>query len=178
MSSWQKRKVITDGATQEKEGDNHARMRAVLLRHLSCFLFLVEVNCQPYVSFTGSTLANNSYMDVSLVGSGFSGGDSVQCHTDLATCCSGVQGSHRGDWYFPNGTRLSFNSGIIHQTRTAQRVDLHRKSSAILPSGMYRCDIPTLSFHYESDNTVRDTVYVGIYTPVGGQQTSTAFFLY
>ena len=98
-----------------------------------------------------------------------SGGDSVQCHTDLATCCSNGQGYHRRDWYSPDGTRLSFISGIIYQSRTAQRVDLRRRSSAILPSGIYRCDIPTLSFD-------RATVYVGIYTPVGGQQTSAAFF--
>ena len=142
-------------------------MRAVLLRHLSFFLFLVEINSQifPYVSFTRSTKANHSYVDGSLVGNHFSGDDSVQCHTDLATCCSNGQGYHRGDWYSPDGTRLSFNSGIIYKSRTAQRVDLRRRSSAILPSGIYRCDIPTLSFD-------RDTVYVGIYTPVGGQQTS------
>ena len=27
----------------------------------------------------------------------------VQCHSDLSTCCSGSQGYHRGDWYFPDG---------------------------------------------------------------------------
>ena len=72
-------------------------------------LFLVEIRCQqtfPYVSFMGETLANHSYVDLSLVGNDGSGSDSVQCRTDLNSCCSSAQGSHRGDWFFPNGTRL------------------------------------------------------------------------
>ena len=40
-----------------------------------------------YVSFMGQTLANHSYVDLSTVGSGYDGSDSVQCHTDLSTCC-------------------------------------------------------------------------------------------
>ena len=54
----------------------------------------------PYVSFHGQTLANHSYVDLSPVGDDYySGSDSVQCHTDLSTCCTGTQGVHRGDWY-------------------------------------------------------------------------------
>ena len=48
-----------------------------------------------------------SPVDLSLVGRSDNGGDDVQCITDLATCCRGTDGSHRGDWCFPNGTRLS-----------------------------------------------------------------------
>ena len=64
---------------------------------------LAELHCQttfPYVSFLGQTLANHSYVDLSAVGSEYDGSDSVQCHTDLSTCCSSGQGNHRGDWYF------------------------------------------------------------------------------
>ena len=76
---------------------------------LSLFLSLVHSQTFPYVSFMGQTLANHSYVDLSTVGREPDGSDSVQCHTDLSTCCSGVQGSHRGDWYFPIGTRLPFS---------------------------------------------------------------------
>ena len=43
--------------------------------------------------------------------------------TDLRTCCSGAQGAHRGDWYFPDGTRLPlpFHSDGIYVTRYLQR---------------------------------------------------------
>ena len=75
------------------------------------------------LSFMGQTLANHSYVDITTVGE--SDSDSVQCITDLSTCCSGTQGIHRGDWYFPDGDRLPF-SGDIYENRGAQRVDLRR----------------------------------------------------
>ena len=144
-------------------------MRVVCL--LSLLWSLVEVHSQtfPYVSFNGQTLANNSYVDLSLVGNDRSGSDSVQCHTDFSTCCKNAQGSHRGDWYFPNGTRLSFTGiGVIYETRVAQRVNLSR-THGTSRTGIYRCDIPTNAVHDDTDISVRDTVYVGLYTASGGK---------
>ena len=138
---------------------------------LSVLWFLVEVNSQqtfPYVFFNGQTLANHSYVDLSLVGVDGSGGDSVQCVTDLSTCCSGTQGVHRGDWYFPNGDRLQFNADI-YEHRTAQGVDIRRSNSATSPVGIYHCDIPTIAVHDDDDSSVRATVYVGLYTASGGR---------
>ena len=133
---------------------------------------LVEVHSQtfPYVSFMGQTLANHSYVDLSLVGTSYhSDRDSVECHTDLESCCRDSQGIHRGDWYFPNGDRLPF-SDDIYEHRTAQRVDLRRVSSATSPVGIYRCEIPTEAVHDDTDFLVRDApVYVGLYTGSGGK---------
>ena len=123
------------------------------------------VHCQqtyPYVSFMGQILINHSYVDLSLVGSASDGSDSVRCHTDLNTCCSGSQGPHRGDWYFPNGTRLQF-SGDIYEGRGAQRVDL-RRTTATGPTGIYCCDISTDDVHDDTDMSKRVTVYVGLYS--------------
>ncbi|CAI8038512.1 hypothetical protein GBAR_LOCUS21472, partial [Geodia barretti] len=36
------------------------------------------------------------------------------------------------------------------------------------PTGIYRCDIPTVAVHDDTDISVRDTVYVGLYTASGG----------
>ena len=36
------------------------------------------------------------------------------------------------------------------------------------PTGIYRCDIPTNAAHVDDGNSVRDTVYVGLYTASGG----------
>ena len=135
----------------------------------SVFWSLVEVNSQqsfPYVSFMGQTLANHSYVDLSLVGDA---SDNVVCQTDLTTCCTNDQGSHRGDWYFPNRNRLPF-SGDIHERRDNQRVAIrHTNSATISPVGIYRCDIPTNDVHDDDDTSVRDTVYVGLYTASGGR---------
>ena len=141
-----------------------------LLYLLPLLWSLVEVHSQtfPYVSFMGETLPNHSYVDLTLVGNpGLNGGDhSVQCHTDLSSCCSGNQGNHRGDWYFPNGTRLPFSTPTvgIHEARGAQRAEIRRNNNDNSPSGIYRCDITTDAV---KDNSVRETVYVGLYATGG-----------
>ena len=122
---------------------------------------LIEVHSLsfPYVSFMNKTLANNSYVNFSLVDDG---SDSVQCHIDLATCCNHSQGIHRGDWFFPNGNRLQFDSSLndIHQARRNRVVDL-RRIRATLPSGIYHCGIETVASH--NKKMIKDKVYVGLY---------------
>ena len=126
----------------------------------------------------GETLPNHGYVNLSLVGDATDGSDSVQCHTDLSTCCSGAQGADRGDWYPPGSdTRLPFGnedggSNDIYESRIAQRVDLRRRNNADMPSGIYRCDIETNAVHSDdsTDTTTRETVYAGIYA-TGGKLT-------
>ena len=150
-------------------------MKTTLLLLLCLLLSLVEVHSQteyPYVSFMGETLPNHAYVDLSLVGSDGSGSDSVQCHTDLTTCCTGSQGPDRGDWFFPsNEMKLPFigPSADIYEARGSQRVDLRRKNNGDMPSGIYRCDIET---HPSSSNdsfnkTTHGTVYIGLYISGG-----------
>ena len=126
----------------------------------------------PYLSFMGQTLANHSYVDISQVRNDSSGNDSVQCHSDLSTCCRGAYGSHRGDWYFPNGDTLpfpeSYNPPPIFESHQAQRVGL-RHNSGTEKTGIYRCDIETAAVH---DNGMRETVYVGLYTSDRGRRQS------
>ena len=130
---------------------------------------LVEVHSQtaPYVSFMGENLPNHSYVDLTLVGNdGTNGtGNTVRCITDLATCCGTAQGVHRGDWYFPDGSEL-VHGGDIDRTRGHMRFNLRRRNNAMGPSGIYRCDIPTDAVH-DSDLSVRETVYVGLYASGG-----------
>ena len=133
---------------------------------------LVEVHSQtaPYVSFMNETLPNHSYVNLTLVGNpAVNDGDhTVQCHTDLELCCSGAEGPHRGDWYFPDGDRLPFPSTTIgiHEARGDQRVDIRRNNNDNSPSGIYRCFITTIAVQ---DNSVRDTVYVGLYATGGNK---------
>ena len=120
----------------------------LLLLGLLCWP-LVNSQSFPYVSFTDQTLANHSNVDLSLVGT--SGSDSVQCITDLGICCANTEGPYRGDWYFPNGTRLPF-SGDIFESRGSERVALRRSKNANSPVGIYRCDIPTNAVHVDGGN--------------------------
>ena len=119
-------------------------MRTRAMSVLLCLLLaLVEVHSWtvPYLTFKGNNIPNNSiiYMDLDAVGTEIK--DSVQCHTDLLTCCSGYQGPDRGDWYFPNGSRLPFSSSIdVYEGRDDQVVRLFYASNGGT-SGIYRCDI-------------------------------------
>ena len=164
-----------------------AAFLALITRSLCCYpvtaametglllllLVLVEVHSQqtfPYVSFC-QALANHSYVDLSTVGSASDYSDSVVCHTDLDTCCSGGQGFHRGDWYFPDGERLPFSGSSvpIGLARTAQLVAIRRTNDATGPTGIYRCRIATVAVHSDTDQSVRETLYVGLYLADGGK---------
>ena len=140
---------------------------------LLLLLLLEEVHSQqtfPYVSFMGPALANHSYVDLSTVGSAGDNSDSVVCHSDLSTCCSGGQGSHRGNWSFPDGTLLPFigNSVPIALGRSAQRAII-RRTTATGPTGIYRCRIATNAVHDDTDISVGETLYVGLYPADGGK---------
>ena len=130
---------------------------------------LVEVHSQtppaPYLTFMGENLPDHSYVDLSLVG----GINEIVCHTDLSTCCNGNYGPDRGDWYFPNGDRLQFQSDHpLFERRLIQRVELARGIGSVIsaPSGIYCCSIETTAVH-SADNTARETVYVGLYDSGG-----------
>ena len=126
---------------------------------LVLFWSLVEVHSQtiPYVSFMGDILPTHANVDLTTVGNDISAtGDTVRCHTDLSTCCSGPQGVHHGDWYFPDGSVLdnAMGGGNIYKLRGAQVVHLRRRNNAMSPSGIYHCDIETVAVN---DNDV-DTI--------------------
>jgi len=140
---------------------------------LLCLLFaLVKVQSQtvPYISFMGVNLLNHSYLDFRLVGDDKDGSDSVQCHTDLITCCSSDQGPDRGDWYFPNRERLQFDTGTLHEVfeeREAQRVHIRHRGHPDPPEGIYCCDILTNAVSNAVSNDSRESVYVGLYASGG-----------
>ena len=149
-------------------------MKTTLLLLLAFLWSLGEVHSQtefPYVSFMNETLLNHTYVDLTLVGDPFlnPSAHTIQCHTDLSTCCTGEDGQHRGDWYFPDGDRLPFptSSLDIAEARLAQRVEIRLNNNANSTSGIYRCDIPTDAVHDEDDTSVRDTIYVGLYATGG-----------
>ena len=152
-------------------------MKSISLSLLCLLWSLVEVQSQteyPYISFMGNNLSNHSYVDLSLVGENRFDPDSdtVQCHTNLSTCCRSDHGIHRGDWFPPgNDTRLSFSGegGDIYEDRQAQVVHIRRRNNPTGPSGIYRCVIPTNAVHNDSDQSVGETVYVGLYGSGGGK---------
>ena len=151
------------------------RMMSVTCPLLLCLLSaLVEVHSQtvPYVSFMGTNLPNHSYVDLTLVGNALNGSDSVQCHTDLSTCCNTAGGGDFGDWFFPSGTVLPFPNAahnIFEARQMSQRVDLRHRGTGGATSGIYRCAIETNAVRSDnsSDATTREAVYAGLYASGG-----------
>ena len=143
---------------------------------LCLFWSLVEVQSQteyPYISFMGRNLPNHSYVNLSQVGQEQDGSDSdtIQCHTDLETCCLDDQEVPRGDWFAPGSeTRLGIwnQTGDMFQSRQLQVVHLHRRNDATGPIGIYLCVIATNAVNNVSDGSVGDTLYVGLYGSGGG----------
>ena len=62
-------------------------------------------------------------------------------------------------------------SGDIFESREPQRVSLRRDRNPVIV-GVYRCDVSTNRVHDNIDSSVRDVVYVGLYTPDQGKLTS------
>ena len=156
-------------------------MKATVMSVLLCLLSaLVEVHSQtvPYVSFMGTNLTNHSYVNLTLVGNAVDGSDSVQCHTDLLTCCNKTQGADRGDWYFPNGSRLNFLGDTgdrhIYEHRQAQRVALRRGNNDDT-SGIYHCKVETNAVHNDSGH---ETIYAGLYASGGECAYDSIYTLY
>ena len=100
--------------------------------------------------------ANNSVIDVNLVGEGFEGvqitdGGALECHTDDITCCRGrdnPNGPGRGEWYYPNGTVVPSPGGgtWFYRTRDHMVIRLNRigGSDSLSPglTGLYHCEMP------------------------------------
>ena len=151
-------------------------MKSISLSLLCLLWSLVEVQSQteyPYISFMGTTLSNHSYVDFDEVGEDRTGdnNNTVQCHTDLETCCDANQLVPRGDWFPPGSDRrlpLYNESGDIKESLQPQVVHIRRLNNATGPSGIYRCFIGTNANHDYYDPSVGEAVYVGLYHNGGG----------
>ena len=78
------------------------------------------------------------------------------------TNLTGVNGSVRGDWYFPDGTRVlsTPNNSEIYGTRVqiGVRMNLRRGGE----EGIYHCEIPDAM-------NLNQTIYIGVYTTSSGE---------
>ena len=147
-------------------------MRAIAPLLLCLLSAVVELHSQtaPYLTIMGKNIPNNSYVDFNTVAPKSDGENpnTLQCHTDLNTCCTRAQGPDRGDWYFPNGNRLPIytyiiNNPVLSEGRGPQQVDVYRSGSGGI-SGIYRCDIETIAVNNNSGNV---SLFVGLYTSGG-----------
>ena len=130
------------------------------LLHLLLLCVMVEVHSQTYpfvrLGRNGPALSNHSYLDLSRVGNDRYCDNCLRCVTDLDSCCSSSQGNDRGDWYFPDRTRIG-TSGSVSVMAGPQRVEIRRNTNRV-PSGIYQCTIETNAVY--SDNSSDITIKI------------------
>ena len=108
-----------------------------------------------WFSLRSTRYQNNSLVSLTDIGDG---NDALHCKTNL----TGVNGSIRGDWYFPNGTRVLSTNGNseIHRTRDQMVVRMNRRGGG--KEGIYHCEIPDAM-------EVNQTIYIGVYNTNSGE---------
>ena len=76
-------------------------------------------------------------------------------------CCRSADnpnGGHRGEWYFPDGTRiLNTKDANFSRTRHTQQVRLNRRNNTMSPTGVFTCEVPN-----DVDSTMNHTATITI----------------
>ena len=107
----------------------------------------------------GTTYQNNSLVTLEDIGEG---GDALLCVTDQTACCQPpytdpLESGAIGNWFFPNGTRISSSGSQwdFHRTRGLGVILMQRRRGGV--NGIYSCEIPDAT-------NVTQTVYIGVYS--------------
>lgn len=101
-----------------------------------------------YLSLHGNTYANNSLITITSIGETDSeepnNNTALQCVTDKPLCC---RSARIGEWYFPNGTRVSIRgyaeaSQFYRNRGDDGAINLNRPSNVVMPTGRFCCVVP------------------------------------
>ena len=69
-------------------------------------------------------------------------------------------------WYFPNGSYVEYMdymySNSLYRNRGPSVVRLHRRHNAMIPNGIFHCNITNINGTFQN-------IYVGIYTSENGK---------
>ena len=82
----------------------------------------------------------------------------LMCYTDKRDCCREEDSTSQmrlGEWYYPNGSVVRQDSSF-YKNRGLSVVHLHRRMNAIMPTGVFHCEVPDSS-------GVDHSIYVGVY---------------
>ena len=116
-----------------------------------------------WFSLNGRTYQNNSCVALEVIGEG---DNALHCVTNQTACCrppyTGQNGSAKGNWFFPNGTRVPSSSEQLdfHRTRQKMVVRLNRRRGG--EDGIYHCEIPDSRGVYQN-------IYIGVYSACRGK---------
>ena len=105
--------------------------------------------------------SNNSVVTITNVGEG---NMSLYCITSKSECCRSSDGGESGNWFLPGQASAveDTSTADFSRRREPRAVVLDRRNSAVLPIGLYRCEVP------DAGNAIQ-SLYIGVYTNDRGQ---------
>ena len=141
--------------------------------HFTCFQCMNVMAHYPFFLGTGAvwfTLRNTTYQNNSIliledIGEG---DNALLCMTNQTACCRPPHSAAKGNWFFPNGTRVpsrfanatSGERSDIYRTRDQMVVRMNRRRGG--EEGIYHCEIPDAM-------NVTQTIYIGVYSVSTGE---------
>ena len=133
------------------------------------FKFVYErstVSTAVGVLLRGRLYGNHDIVTLESIGEG---DQSLLCVTNEVNCCRGSDtgGNGVGEWYFPGDGSMvgtSNGGGSIYRNRGPSVVRLNRRNNAMMPTGVFRCEVPDAS-------GTNQNIYVGVYSPGVGKLT-------
>ena len=124
---------------------------------------LILLNADVYLSLNDDIIPNHGYVVISDIGS--TDDTALICHTNRpATLGTASYPNSRGDWFAPDGTRVTGTAVPgFRRNRAPMMVRLLRNTATDPPSeGIYHCLV-------EDDTLTLRTVYVGLYNSGTGR---------
>ena len=97
------------------------------------------------MSLNGSSIANNSFINVDDIGEGDNA--LLRC-TNKIDCCGEPMANRAGEWYYPNGASVGIMGGStdeFYRNRGPQVVRLHHRQGTPIERGLFRCEVPDAS---------------------------------
>ena len=100
---------------------------------------------------------NNSVVAVTDIGEN---DEALLCYTNSTACCRNNlrETNSTREWHFPNGSVVGMNDNgdDFYGNRGPSVVRLNRRNNALMPTGVFRCEVPDA-------NGSSQSLYVGIY---------------
>ena len=120
-------------------------------------MYLFPVGSDVNFSLNSTAYHNNSIVTLEKIGEG---DDALLCVTNQTDCCR--FGSTKGNWYFPNGSRVASSNAEqdFYRDRGQSVVHLKRRRGGV--DGIYRCEI------LDSLNDMQ-SIYIGVYSARTGE---------
>ena len=121
-----------------------------LLPYMNHVIFSLNPGPPVYLSLSSTNyFTNNSEIEISSIGE--TDDDALVCHTDLSTCCRGLDNTAgtggMGEWRFPNGTNVPSNFAVssndnYFRTRDTRLIRLNHRNNGMI-TGTFCCVLPT-----------------------------------